>query len=85
MLGALRDRPLSTDQAGAVADLGGERVRTLLKAAASLDLVELVGADWALGRTGAALLATPGLDAMIASRTAELETELAPKNTEYAG
>jgi demethylspheroidene O-methyltransferase len=66
LLKRLRVGPLSSDQAGLVSGLPIDRAVTLLKAADSLDLVERVGPDWALGRNGAALLATPGLEAMIA-------------------
>ena len=47
-------------------DLSLEAARRLLKAAASLHLVESVGDRWMLGRIGAAIIADHGIVAMIA-------------------
>jgi demethylspheroidene O-methyltransferase len=66
LLEALRLGPLSGDDAAACAGLPADAAATLLKAAASLGLAQQVGAWWHLGERGAALLATPGLSAMIA-------------------
>lgn len=46
-------------------DLPPDSMRRLLRAAASLGLVEPLGRDWALGPRGAALLGNPGVVAMV--------------------
>jgi demethylspheroidene O-methyltransferase len=62
----LRDGPLTTTAMAGRLGLSPERARTLLKAAASLQLLEAVEADsFALGELGAALLGNPGLPEMI--------------------
>ena len=58
--------PLGRDELAAVTGLPAEAVERLLLAAAGLGLVERRAAGrWGLGARGAALLATPGLSAMI--------------------
>ncbi len=66
LLERLGERPLTCREAALLAELPPAGTETLLKAAASLDLVEAVGDFWMLGRMGAALRATPGLAEMIA-------------------
>lgn len=65
LLEAVAARPLSLAEAATASGLSEQAARTLLLAAASLGLVEEVGQRWTLGQSGAALLATPGLGAMI--------------------
>ncbi|GAA4002642.1 methyltransferase [Sphingomonas humi] len=65
LLRTLADMPLTLDQAAGAACLTPHATRTLLLAAASLDLTQHVGEHWTLGVRGAALVATPGLEAMI--------------------
>ena len=62
---SLAARPRTLGEAAEAARLTPEAARTLLLAAASLGLTQRVGDHWTLGTGGAALLATPGLEAMI--------------------
>ena len=67
LLERLRERPVAEADLGHLTALPPERLLVLLKAAASLKLVEaLPGGRWALGGAGAALLANPGVAEMIA-------------------
>jgi demethylspheroidene O-methyltransferase len=66
LLAALRERPLSSEEASTCASLAPPATATLLKAAASLGLVQAIGNRWMLGQRGAALLASPGLTELIA-------------------
>lgn len=67
LLERLRERPVGEAELADHTALPPERLRLLLKAAASLGLVEaLRGGRWALGGAGAALLANPGVAEMIA-------------------
>ena len=67
LLEQLRESAASEADLGAHTALPPERLLVLLKAAASLRLVEaLPGGRWALGGAGAALLANPGVPEMIA-------------------
>jgi demethylspheroidene O-methyltransferase len=65
LLQLLAAAPLSLEEAADAARLTPDSARTLLLAAASLGLVQRIGAHWTLGTRGAALIATPGLEAMI--------------------
>ncbi|NJC05563.1 demethylspheroidene O-methyltransferase [Sphingomonas kaistensis] len=65
LLDALAAAPLTGEEAAAAARLTEDAVTTLLLAAASLGLAQRIGDRWTLGVRGAALLATPGLGAMI--------------------
>ncbi|UUR07981.1 methyltransferase [Sphingomonas glaciei] len=65
LLRALAAAPLSEDEAAHAARLTPAATRTLLLAAASLGITQRVSGHWILGVRGAALLATPGLEAMI--------------------
>jgi demethylspheroidene O-methyltransferase len=65
LLHPLLAAPLTLEEAAAIARLSPESARTLLLAAASLGLTQRVGTHWTLGTRGAALVATPGLEAMI--------------------
>ncbi|MBB4001915.1 acetylserotonin O-methyltransferase [Aurantimonas endophytica] len=67
---ALRDRPLRLSEIAGRLELDEEAARVLLRASASLDLIEIEEgldkeATYALGALGAALLANPGALAMI--------------------
>ena len=67
LLEQLRDAPLGLDAIAAAAGLEPDRAQLLLKAAASLGLVDaLRGERYALGGAGAALLGNPGVAEMIA-------------------
>jgi demethylspheroidene O-methyltransferase len=58
--------PATADALAAKTGLPAESMRTLLRAAASLQLIEPRGADrWGLGKLGAAVLANPGIAAMV--------------------
>src|SRR3954451_21533574 len=64
----------TADVLAARAGLGADRMRLLLAAAESLDLVERRGRDqWALGPQGAVLVGNPGLRAVIAHHGALYE------------
>ena len=65
LLRALAAQPLSLAQSATTARLTEDATRTLLKAAESLDLTQHIAGRWTLGVRGAALVATPGLEAMI--------------------
>lgn len=65
LLATLARDSLTLEEAAAAARLTPEATLTLLRAGASLDLVALVSGRWTLGQTGAALVGTPGLEAMI--------------------
>lgn len=65
LIAALARESLTLEEAAAAARLTPDAVQTLLRAAASLDLVVLISGRWTLGQTGAALAGTPGLEAMI--------------------
>lgn len=63
----LQTGPLHTTELIASTELAPEGWLTLLRAGASLELLEQVEADyWALGRLGAAMAAFPGISAMVA-------------------
>ena len=62
---SLAARSLSLQEAATAARLTPDAARTLLTAAASLDLTQEIDDRWTLGVRGAALAATPGLAAMI--------------------
>lgn len=66
LLDVLADGPLSSAQVGTRLDLSAEAAERLLRAAASLDLAERVGAGWMLGSQGAALRGNGGIAEMIA-------------------
>lgn len=61
----LAEGSATTGELASAADLGESAMLRLLKAAASLDLVEPTGGRWMLGAAGAALAADPGIQAMI--------------------
>lgn len=61
----LAESPLSIDELAAAASLDRRAMTTLLRAAASLRLVEIDGDGVALGPRGVAFRATPGLAAMV--------------------
>jgi demethylspheroidene O-methyltransferase len=65
LLRALAAAPLTLEEAAQSARLTPVSARTLLLAAASLGLTQRIGEHWTLGTRGAALIATPGLEAMI--------------------
>lgn len=65
LLRALGREALTLEEAAATARLTPESARTLLLAAASLGLTQEIAGRWTLGVRGAALIATPGLEAMI--------------------
>ncbi|UZK69534.1 methyltransferase [Sphingomonas sp. S1-29] len=67
MLDRLAAGPVSLDALAARADLPAEATARLLRAAATLDLVEpLAGDRWVLGGAGAALLGNRGIVEMVA-------------------
>lgn len=66
LLEMLADGPLGTAEIAALADVPHAGADRLLRAAASLDLVEPVGAGWALGSAGAALRGNRGIAEMVA-------------------
>jgi len=62
----LQAGPVHTDSLAASGELPIDGWLTLLRAAASLELLEQVESDfWALGRLGAAMAAFPGISAMV--------------------
>ncbi len=62
----LESGPVGVDQIAAKTGLSTDAALRLVRAAAALDLAEAVGADhWMLGQQGAALLGSPGAQAMI--------------------
>lgn len=65
LLRTLAQSPRTLEQAAEAARLTPDAARTLLLAAASLGLTQRFGDEWTLGTQGAALIATPGLEAMI--------------------
>jgi demethylspheroidene O-methyltransferase len=65
LLDALAEDALHLDEAASLAGLSPDAARTLLTAAASLDLAEEHQGRWTLGERGAALAGTPGLGDMI--------------------
>jgi len=65
LLARLVERPLSLREAAGQAQLTEHAAETLLKAGASLHLVEQCGDQWTLGSQGAALAASPGVSEMI--------------------
>jgi demethylspheroidene O-methyltransferase len=65
LLTRLLQGPISLEEAAGRAGLSEPATLTLLKAAASIDLVETHGDHFIAGATGAALAATPGLAEMI--------------------
>jgi demethylspheroidene O-methyltransferase len=66
LLAAIQKRAIADEEAALCAGLTPVGAATLLRAAASLRLVERIGAAWTLGPRGAALLASPGVADMIA-------------------
>ena len=67
LLAALLEQELDSAEAAALAHLSPDRARTLLRAAAALQLVEPAGGDsWALAVRGAALAGNSGALAMFA-------------------
>ncbi|TRW15364.1 methyltransferase domain-containing protein [Glacieibacterium frigidum] len=62
----LADGPQAEATLAKECDLPPDSMRRLLRAAASLGLVEPLGGDWALGPRGAALLGNLGVMAMVA-------------------
>lgn len=65
LLGRLARGPLSLEEVAREARLKTQAAETLMKAAASLQLVEMHGSHWLLGRRGAALAASPGIPDMV--------------------
>ena len=65
VLSRLQNGPLEVDALAIAADVPAPAMARLLQAAAALDLVEPVGARFALGPQGAALLGNAGLADMI--------------------
>ena len=62
----LEKGPLSAAQLAGKTGLKGEGLQTLLKAAASLQLIDRLDDDlWGLGQLGTAALAYPGISAMV--------------------
>jgi len=62
----LKKGPLSAAQLAGQTGLKGEGLQTLLKAAASLQLIDRLDDDlWGLGQLGTATLAYPGISAMV--------------------
>ncbi|MEG3177830.1 methyltransferase [Sphingomonas sp. RB3P16] len=66
LLDRLAAGPATTDSLAAAIDLPREGTLRLLRAAAALDLVERLDADWALGPAGAALRGNRGIAEMVA-------------------
>lgn len=66
LLECLADGPLDSAELAARVDLPPDGADRLLRAAASLDLVERVGGAWALGSAGAALRGNRGIAEMVA-------------------
>jgi demethylspheroidene O-methyltransferase len=62
--------PMTLDDLAGAADLPGDAMLRLLKAAAALGLVESAGTGWMLGPAGAALAADAGIQAMIVHHAA---------------
>lgn len=62
----LHTQPSTVEQLSAVCDLSQEAMLRLLRAGASLRLLERIGSDyWGVGPLGAATLAYPGIPAMV--------------------
>jgi demethylspheroidene O-methyltransferase len=66
LFAALRDGPLTIDEAAAKVGLPPDAATRLLRAAAPLGLTETSGGRWHLGPRGAMLAGTPGIVEMIA-------------------
>ena len=66
LLDLLADRPLDVQEIAAATDLPVEGAVRLLRAAASLGLVERLGDHWVLGSAGAALRGNGGIAEMVA-------------------